>query len=94
MASAFGVGFDSAVVGEGVTFVAWVEIFLHYWQIRLGLTQPSVQEALGVLFPAVKQLGCTATLSPLLVPEFKNEWSYNSSPLRTISCNVCNQLRK
>jgi hypothetical protein len=75
---------------NGVRFVARVEIFHHYLQISLGPTQLSVQGVLGVLFPKVKQMGCTATHSPLLVPEFKNEWSYNSSPLYIISCNVGN----
>jgi len=75
---------------NGVKFVAWVEIFHHYLQISLVPIQPSVQGVMWVLFPKVKQLGCTDTHSHLLVPEFKKEWSYNSSPLHIIFCNVFN----
>ena len=77
---------------NGVQSVVWVEIFHHYLQISLVPTEPSVQGVMGVLFPKVKQLECPDTHPPLLVPEFTEEWSYNSSPPQIFFCfcNVCN----
>jgi hypothetical protein len=52
----------------------------HRVQTGSGEHQPPTQRVTGALSPGIKWPGCEADYSPPSSEEFKNEWSYSSTP--------------
>jgi hypothetical protein len=66
-------GFDSR---QGLVIFLFTTVF----RLVLRPTQPPIQWVPGALTLGVKRPGCEADNSPPSSAEFKNAWSYTSSP--------------